>query len=223
MRFEASDQMRLIRSAMNAIELVTCIRFKPRKVAKDYVHIFSGKYCKSNLGRTGGAQELSLNWKLCFEKGIIIHELLHALGYIHMHNRPDRDKYVKILWKNIDPKWYREFDKVNPSNFNHLGTPYDYQSIMHYGANAFTKNGAVTILAKNNEHIGQRYGLSDGDIKRINNKYNCQAENTHISLLSKPADYLKIRSQDHKLFSQPQPTITHHIGLDDDDDDLFNI
>lgn len=212
---------------MDAIEQVTCIRFQPRKIANDYVNIFSGKYCKSNLGRTGGAQDLSLNWKLCFEKGIIIHELLHALGYIHMHNRPDRDKYVKILWKNIDPRWYKEFDKVNPQNFNHLGTPYDYQSVMHYGATAFTKNGANTIVTKDAEHIGQRFGLSEGDIRRINNKYDCHQESHHGNHFGKSSAKTEFNgiAKDVKFYSNPQRPIkpTTTINDDDDDDDLFNI
>lgn len=197
---------------MDAIELVSCIRFTPRKNSKDFLNIFSGKHCKSNLGRTGGGQPLSLNWRICFEKGIIIHELLHALGYIHMHNRPDRDKYVKILWKNIDPNWFNEFNRVDPSNFNHLGTPYDYQSIMHYGATAFTKNGAVTI--RTNEPIGQRYGLSEGDIRRINNKYSCKTNTPPF--FPKPEYHLK--PDGGKLFSKPYITT-----FTTDDDELFKI
>lgn len=125
---QASEERSLMRYAMDSIESETCIRFKPRKHEYDYINIYSGKYCKSNLGRTGGGQEMSLNKKRCMEKGIIIHELLHALGYIHMHNRPDRDKHVSILWKNIDPKFFKEFSKVNPQIFTSLGTPYDYHS-----------------------------------------------------------------------------------------------
>ncbi|KAG4073035.1 hypothetical protein HA402_009454 [Bradysia odoriphaga] len=209
---------------MDAIELVSCIRFKPRKFAKDYLQIFSGKYCKSHLGRTGGAQPLSLNWR-----GIIIHELLHALGYIHMHNRPDRDKYVKIMWKNIAPQWFGEFDKVNPSNFNHLGTPYDYQSIMHYGSTAFTKNGKITILTRNGEHIGQRFGLSQGDIRRINNKYNCNVGSSRVNYFPSPF-YGGTKSK--KLFAKRHP-ITRYVEddateeeedqfEDEDDDYLFD-
>lgn len=204
---------------MDAIELVTCIRFKPRKYAKDFLQIFSGKYCKSHLGRTGGPQPLSLNRRVCFEKGIIIHELLHALGYIHMHNRPDRDKYVKILWKNIAPQWFSEFDKVNPSNFNHLGTPYDYQSIMHYGTTAFTKNGKVTILTKNGERIGQRFGLSKGDIKRINNKYKCNVGSSHINYFSSP-EFLG-RTKGKNGFSKVHPYEDPYTSYEDEDEDYL--
>lgn len=202
---------------MDAIELVSCIRFKPRKYAKDYLNIFPGKYCKSHLGRTGGPQPLSLNSRVCFEKGIIIHELLHALGYIHMHNRPDRDKYVKIMWKNIAPQWFSEFDKVNPSNFNHLGTPYDYQSIMHYGATAFTKNGGITILTKNGEEIGQRFGLSKGDIRRINNKYKCNVGSSNVHYFAKP-DFL-LKSKGSNLFPKVHPIATFD---EIDDEYLFD-
>lgn len=174
--FKAAEHVRLLRSAMDAVEAVTCIRFKPRRHEKDYVAIHSGQFCKSFLGRTGGPQEMSLNIRLCFQKGIIIHELLHALGYIHMHNRPDRDKHVKVLWNNIDQRFFREFDKVDEGTFNYYGTSYDYQSIMHYGPTAFTKNGARTIIPKDSGYsdlIGQRSALSEGDIQRINTKYKC--------------------------------------------------
>ena len=35
--------------------------------------------------------------------GEVIHELFHVLGRIHEHNRPDRDRYIQILWANIFP------------------------------------------------------------------------------------------------------------------------
>lgn len=136
-----------------------------------------------------------------------------------MHNRPDRDKYVKIMWKNIAPQWFSEFDKVNPANFNHLGTAYDYQSIMHYGATAFTKNGKITILTRNGEHIGQRFGLSQGDIRRINNKYKCNVGGSHINYFASP-DYFG-RSKGKKFFSKRHPIATFDEDTDDGAEDEY--
>jgi hypothetical protein len=161
---------------MDSIERSTCVRFKVRKSEHDFLNIFTGKFCKSNLGRTGGPQDMSFNTARCFRKGHVMHELLHALGFIHMHNRPDRDNYIRILKQNVHSKFANEFDKVNPGLFNYYGTPYDYNSIMHYGSRAASKNGGRTIITKDAKFlnaIGQRSELSVGDIKRINVRYNC--------------------------------------------------
>ena len=161
---------------MDSIERSTCVRFKVRKSESDFLNIFSGKFCKSNLGRTGGPQDMSFNTARCFRKGHVMHELLHALGFVHMHNRPDRDNYISIMKQNVHPKFANEFDKVNPGLFNYYGTPYDFNSIMHYGSRAASKNGGRTIITKDLTFlntIGQRSELSVGDIKRINVRYQC--------------------------------------------------
>ena len=37
----------------------------------------------------------------CENKGTILHELLHLLGFYHEHNRADRDTYLRIYEQNI--------------------------------------------------------------------------------------------------------------------------
>ena len=37
----------------------------------------------------------------CKYRGKVIHETLHALGFFHEHSRTDRDRYIKVIWKNI--------------------------------------------------------------------------------------------------------------------------
>lgn len=57
--------------------------------------------CWSTVGRNGGQQLLSLSVYGCMDRGIIQHELLHALGFHHEHNRSDRDEHVRINWENV--------------------------------------------------------------------------------------------------------------------------
>ena len=56
--------------------------------------------CYSSVGRKGGEQIISLG-NGCLDKGHAIHEIMHTLGFFHEHSRFDRDKYIKVLWWNI--------------------------------------------------------------------------------------------------------------------------
>lgn len=93
-----------------------------------------------------------------------------------MHSHAGRDKFVEIKFRNIKEDTISNFDKVDPSLFSNFGTEYDLFSVMHYDSKAFSKNGQETIVPRNRRFakvIGQREGLSEGDIQRINNMYEC--------------------------------------------------
>ena len=83
----------------------------------------------------------------CIDRGIIAHELLHALGIWHEQSRSDRDNFVTINWNNIKPGFESNFYIQSTASL--LGTSYDLKSIMHYGSYAFSGNGLPTIVAKN--------------------------------------------------------------------------
>ena len=61
-----------------------------------------------------------------------------------MHQRSDRDKYVKINWENIKESDKFNFDKLGDALF--FDVPYDAKSMMHYQTIGHTsKNGKPTI------------------------------------------------------------------------------
>ena len=55
------------------------------------------------------------------------------------------------------------------------GVPYDYDSVMHYRADAFSSNGQPTIEPLNPDidigRLGQREGLSENDIAHVKALY----------------------------------------------------
>lgn len=110
-------------------------------------------------------------------RGTIQHEIIHALGYDHMINHKDRDKHINIDFRNILSQYQHNFKKVKGATHSDFGTPYDYYSLMHYDAYAFaTDKSRPTITAKDEKFskiMGQRRGLSYGDILRINRMYDC--------------------------------------------------
>jgi biotin-(acetyl-CoA carboxylase) ligase len=116
------------------------------------------------VGRRGGKQVISLGTGC--NVGSTIHEIGHALGLWHEQSRSDRDQYIEIVWENIKPNRESNFEK-HLQDGKDWGI-YDYDSIMHYTANSFGVNGAVTIRVKETgQLIGQRNGLSQGDINAV--------------------------------------------------------
>lgn len=136
----------------------------------DYIYFMptTGKTSSSFVGKQGGLQEIKLT-STCKVMSIA-HEIGHALGLWHEQSRADRDQYIKIIWDNIAEQHIFNFQQHLTDGFD-FGE-YDYQSVMHYTAYAFSKNGQKTIIPiVDGVEIGQRSHLSDKDIDTINFMY----------------------------------------------------
>ena len=173
----SSEGRKVVEEAMEEFESKTCLRFKPRSSERDYVHIYSGSGCNSQVGRVGRMQGLSLG-SGCLFKGVAMHELMHATGFWHEQTRADRDEHVEVHLENVIKGYEFAFDKYGLDRIDHLGADYDTCSVMHYPEMAFSKNGKKTIESKSPETdecaIGQRDGFSNTDVRKINTLYQCE-------------------------------------------------
>jgi len=113
----------------------------------------------SYVGRIGGEQIINIaDWA---EVGNIMHEIMHALGFLHEHSRVDRDRYVSF---NED-----ENPSVDKSNFDIEGYPigdYDPNSLMHYPLCKYMVSNHPEAAK-----MGQRIDFSEGDLKAITYVY----------------------------------------------------
>ena len=76
---------------------------------------------------------------------------------------------------------YGDYLKYNSSTSDTQNLTYDYNSVMHYENNAFSRNGSLTIEPlQPNVKIGQRTFLSALDIQAIRTFYNCSGTGTAL-------------------------------------------
>ncbi|XP_061197640.1 zinc metalloproteinase nas-6-like [Saccostrea echinata] len=156
----------------------TCVVFRERRGESSAVRFENGQGCSSFVGTIGRVQPISLA-RGCRIRRIVVHEMGHAVGFQHEQSRPDRDGFVRIRTENIPQPVLFNFNKLPTSRVNNFDVPYDYRSVMHYGARDFSTNGQITVQTIDSRFqniIGRAPGLSYNDIKLANIMYNC-AEN----------------------------------------------
>ena len=153
------------------------IKLVPRTDQEDYVEFVlssSPTSSSSSIGRQGGKQLIKLAYR---ERGAgystVIHEVGHAAGLLHEHQRPDRDMYVNIHDENIVEGKKHNFRMATGSYYERypkMKGPYDYRSVMHYRKYTFSKDKNLpTITSKTDQEIKKmEFGLfSAGDIAAL--------------------------------------------------------
>ncbi|XP_077456618.1 bone morphogenetic protein 1a isoform X1 [Stigmatopora argus] len=176
----SGSQRAIFRQAMRHWEKHTCVTFIERTQEESYI-VFTYRPCGccSYVGRRGGGPQAISIGKNCDKFGIVVHELGHVIGFWHEHTRPDRDEHVSIIRDNIQPGQEYNFLKMEPGEVDSLGEIYDFDSIMHYARNTFSRGIFLdTILPRYDVNgvrppIGQRTRLSKGDIAQARKLYKC--------------------------------------------------
>uniref|UniRef100_A0A8C9DGP2 Metalloendopeptidase n=1 Tax=Prolemur simus TaxID=1328070 RepID=A0A8C9DGP2_PROSS len=176
------SQRAVFRQAMRHWEKHTCVTFLERTDEDSYI-VFTYRPCGccSYVGRRGGGPQAISIGKNCDKFGIVVHELGHVIGFWHEHTRPDRDRHVSIVRENIQPGQEYNFLKMEIQEVESLGETYDFDSIMHYARNTFSRGIFLdTIVPKYEVNgvkppIGQRTRLSKGDIAQARKLYKCPA------------------------------------------------
>ncbi|VDM77765.1 unnamed protein product [Strongylus vulgaris] len=90
----------------------------------------------------GGRQVLSLAVD-CIADYIIWHEVMHAIGFEHEHQRPDRDNFIRVEYSNVQIGQLVNFEKLAAYEVDYNDV-YDYKSIMHYDSFAFGRRDSKT-------------------------------------------------------------------------------
>lgn len=159
-----------INSAVASINGTGAIRLIRRTTQTRYIDIIpdyqplDGTCWSSHIGQSGARQEVKLDPGAGV--GVIIHELCHALGISHEHQRPDRDTNVGVNTSAVKLHRQGDFAVKSPPASVVVGA-YDFASIMHYGpSQRASTDGSTRVITPRDpsQRIGQRSGLSSGDV-----------------------------------------------------------
>lgn len=173
----SDEQRQNILEAIGEWNDKTAVSLIARTTEEDYVrfsNVSSGN-CRSTVGMVGGEQQISLPPYGC-DADTVAHEIGHAVGLWHEHQRKDRDAYVTVLYENLDKTGQGAYSAVHPAS-----GPYNYSSVMHYRVGGYSSNGGRVLETVPPGMNIPSAGLSPGDIDGVARLYGQLPATTVIS------------------------------------------
>jgi hypothetical protein len=146
------------------------IRLIDRKPQHDNFVVFVATdegQCRSPVGRQRGRQEIKCDFRGDFGNdpaagfGNVMHEIGHAIGLDHEHQRPDRGDFIKLIEQNIVDM--SQFEIIDDGSLLPIGI-YDYDSIMHYAPGNPPRFEVLQLDTQPGALVGQRFRLSLRDV-----------------------------------------------------------
>lgn len=175
---------------------------------------------QSAVGMVGGQQFLEIS-QGAWARSILCHEIGHALGLIHEHQRSDRDSFVQILTNNMAASNVVNFAKLG----NSLNTgAYDFLSVMHYSKDAYSlypgvSNTIVPLPAYSQylDQIGRQYDqvLSPLDRSGMAAKYGAGPTLSSVVTNTLDSGPGSLRAAMYYALDHPGITITFNIPAAD--------
>ena len=199
------------------------LHFIPRATEANYITFRQNGSLgggQSAVGMIGGQQFTEFG-PYAWNRPTICHEIGHALGLIHEHQRSDRDSYVTILTTNFAPSDLPNFAVLTDSQ-NH--GPYDFLSVMHYARNALSIEPAtldtIEPLPQYSSYLnamGAKFDpvLSAGDRAGMATIYGMGPLLTGVVSNALDAGPGSLRAALYYALDHPGTTITFNIPLND--------
>ena len=147
----------------------TVIRLVERTDQPNWVRFMPGSACASRVGMGGGEQRVTLS-EYC-GSGAGVHEIGHAIGLWHEHQRNDRDPHV---WVSPSPLVFDPWSYLKDGPRAVASGPYDYGSVMHYRwIGTLETIPPAIVLGRGGPQLGTSSdtGLSAGDIDGVSRLY----------------------------------------------------
>ncbi|XP_055334210.1 uncharacterized protein LOC129585523 [Paramacrobiotus metropolitanus] len=167
--------------ALNIVSLYTenCIKFKQLARKTSTKHIHFEHHPKPHECHAHSQHSIKLGAE-CLHLDILVHEIMHALGFSHEHQRPDRNGHVHIHEVNLktDESVQRQFRVLPHMETYSLG--YDVNSVMHYDEFEphFAVNKSQAVITFKQERQPLFHIFSQLDVAKLRAAYQCHVKNT---------------------------------------------